>query len=302
MGTPRQRQRLPSSAFRWYRHVRFQLAHRLTRPVDQLFNRFPRLEIGLSQPQLTRIACQHVGLAGRRAVQITDLHLDCYRPRHDAILETIAAMEPDWIFITGDLITTPSGLASLFLFLSRLRRMAPVYVTLGNHDHYSGVPVGRFIELAECYKLHLLINQCVCLPLPTGELVIVGLDDPATHRADVSCIPAKTPERFILLLAHAPNVLELLDERHSVDLILCGHSHGGQWRIPRVRPLWLPYGSKGRSAGHYVKNGHWLYVNRGLGWSLMPIRWNCPPEIVLVEWHRPAGSRMIRPATRPPVR
>jgi predicted MPP superfamily phosphohydrolase len=122
------------------------------------------------------------------------------------------------------------------------------------------------------------------IPMVSGELSIVGLDDPATHRADPRCIPSRVPGRFTVLLAHAPNVLDLLDSHHAVDLILCGHSHGGQWRFPGIHPFWLPYGCEGRSQGHYVEKGRKLYVNRGIGWSLLPIRLNCPPEIAVIEW------------------
>ncbi|HJU06402.1 MAG TPA: metallophosphoesterase [Nitrospiraceae bacterium] len=267
------------------RRVRDTIGHLLSGFSSRLFSRFPQhFDYGLDTPTLTRIQCVHAPLAGRRAVHISDLHLDRYYPRHDAILKTIAHVNPDWIFITGDLLTVPQGLPHLFRFLSGLRTLAPVYVTLGNHDHASGVPLDCFLAWADRHKIHLLINQVMFLPMVSGELSIVGLDDPATHRADPQCIPSRVPGRFTVLLAHAPNVLDLLDPAHAVDLILCGHSHGGQWRIPGIRPFWLPYGCEGRLLGHYVENGRKLYVNRGIGWSLLPIRVNCPPEIAVIEW------------------
>ncbi len=234
--------------------------------------------------EVTNIECRYAPLAGRRAVQISDLHLDRYHARHDAILKRIAGLKPDWIFVTGDLLTVSDGLPHLFRFLAGLRSLAPVYLTLGNHDHYSGIPLDQFSELADRHKLHLLINQAVFVPTVGGELGIIGLDDPSLHRADLQCIPPRSPNRFTVLLAHAPNVLDHLDHRHAVDLVLCGHSHGGQWRLPFLRPFWLPYGCSGRRAGHHHRNGHWLYVNRGLGWSLLPIRLSCPPEIVVIDW------------------
>jgi predicted MPP superfamily phosphohydrolase len=69
-----------------------------------------------------------------------------------------------------------------------------------------------------------------------------------------------------------------------VDLTLCGHSHAGQWRIPSIPTFWLPPGCHGRTNGTYTKDNHRLYVNRGIGWSVIPMRLNCPPEIVLLEW------------------
>jgi len=275
---------MSKQTFRWGRRVYEQTTYHLENFSSHLFNRFSFCESGLDSPTVTRIECRHSPLAGRRAVQISDLHLDEYKPRHDAIRHAIAELRPDWIFVTGDLLNVPRGLPHLFRFLSGLRALAPVYLTLGNHDHASGVPLGRFIDLADRHKLHLLVNQAVFIPMVSGELGIVGLDDPSTDRADTQCIPGAVPGRFTILLAHAPNVLDLLDSKHAVDLVLCGHSHGGQWRFPFIHPFWLPYGCKGRSDGHYLRNGHRMYVNRGVGWSLLPVRLNCPPEIVLIEW------------------
>jgi len=268
----------------WYRRAQFSIAHTLCIPLHRLFTRFPRFEYGLASATVTRIQCEHAPMAGKRAVHLSDLHLDRFLPRHDEILATIAGLKPDWVFVTGDMLTLPEGLPHLFRFLSSLRRLAPVYLTLGNHDHHCGVPLDRFAELADRHKLHLLINQVTVVPLDSGELGIVGLDDPSLHRADVGCIPLRTPGRFTILLAHAPVVLNLLESTHAVDMVLCGHSHGGQWRPPGITPFWLPYGCAGRADGHHAHNGHRLYVNRGLGWSLLPVRWSCPPEIVLIEW------------------
>jgi predicted MPP superfamily phosphohydrolase len=268
----------------WARHLQFSLSHTISRPLYWLFSQIPHYEYGLATPTVTRLESSFEPLKGRRAVHISDLHLDYYLPRHDVFVQTIAELRPDWIFVTGDLLNVPDGLPHLFRFLSHLRNLAPVCVTLGNHDHYSGVPVADFIELSDRHKLHLLINQTIVIPLSGGELCVVGLDDPTTHRADVTCIPHRVPGRYTVVLAHAPVVLDLLDPDHAVEIILCGHSHGGQWRFGSVHPFWLPYGCRGRAHGHYTQDGQRLYVNRGLGWSLVPLRWNCSPEIVLLEW------------------
>ncbi len=269
---------------RWHHRARFFFSHHLAHPLQSLFVRIPRCEFGHQTIEVSRLACQHAPLAGRRAVQLSDLHLDLYQPRHDRVVALIKELRPDWIFITGDLLTVPQGLPHLVRFLGHLRALAPVFMTLGNHDHYSRVPVDRFMEMADRQNVHLLVNQSLVVPTNQGELGVVGVDDPSLHRADLHCIPSDVPDRFTVLLAHAPNVLDHLDERHAVDLILCGHSHGGQVRIPFLKPFWLPYGCSGRLNGQYHRNGHRLYVNRGLGWSVLPTRWNCPPEILLIEW------------------
>jgi predicted MPP superfamily phosphohydrolase len=271
-------------ALRWQELTRIWIGHWLSRPFHRLFNLMPHVHFGLSCLHVTHLPCVHPLLAGRRAVHLSDLHLDRYLPRHDEVVQTTAALRPDWIFITGDLLNVRDGLPHLLEFLAQLRSLAPVFVVLGNHDYYSGVFVDEFVEAFDRHKIILLINQANFLALPRGELAIVGLDDPSLHRADVGCIPSARPDRYTLLLAHAPSILDYLTADHHVDLALCGHSHAGQWRIPLIPTFWLPPGCNGRLGGLYESNGHRLYVNRGLGWSVLPIRFNCPPELVLIEW------------------
>lgn len=273
-----------SSLMRWQESARVWVGHWLSRPFHHVFNLMPRLEIGLADPELTRLPLIHPPLAGRRAVHLTDLHLDRYLPRHRALVRAVAELKPDWIFITGDLLNVRDGLPHLLRFLTELRRLAPVFVTLGNHDHYSGVRVDEFAEHFDRRKVTLLLNQVTFIPMEGGELAIVGLDDPSLHRADLRCIPSPRPGRFTVILAHAPNILDQLTTDHHADLTLCGHSHAGQWRIPPVPTFWLPPGCHGRTNGMYEKQNHRLYVSRGLGWSVIPLRLNCPPEIVLLEW------------------
>lgn len=135
----------------------------------------------------------------------------------------------------------------MFRFLVGLREVALVFITLGNHEDYSGVPIDRYAELADRHKITLLINQAAFIQTDAGEIAIVGVDDPSLHRADLSCLPPRAENRFTLLLAHAPNILDQLEDHHAVDLILCGHSHGGQCRIPGVPTVWLPQAAAGES-------------------------------------------------------
>lgn len=268
----------------WPDRVRSCIGHCLSEPLYRAFSLVPQWEWGLSDPEVSVLTQRHPLLAGRRAIHLTDLHLDRYLPRHERIVTTVRERRPDWIFLTGDLLNVPEGLPHLFRFLEQLRAIAPVYMTLGNHDHYSGVPVAQYVELADRHKITLLVNQSAYVSLDRGELAIVGVDDPSLHRADLRCVPPRAASRVTVLLAHAPNILESVGEHHAIDLILCGHSHGGQWRVPGIPTFWLPPGCNGRVAGWYESGRHRLYVNRGLGWSFLPFRLNCRPEIAVIQW------------------
>ncbi|BCA55674.1 putative Metallophosphoesterase [Nitrospira sp. KM1] len=268
----------------WPDRVRAFIGHWLSEPFYRFFSLFPHWEVGLSAYEVTELKQTHPALAGRRAIHLSDLHIDRYQARHKRIVQAVSGLRPDWIVITGDLLNVPEGLPHLFRFLSGLRKIAPVFVTLGNHDHYSGVAIETFADWANRRDITLLINQTTYVETGAGELAIVGVDDPSLHRADLSCLPTKSDRRYTLLLAHAPNILDQMDDSHAADLILCGHSHGGQWSIPGIPTFWLPPGCGGRIAGPHETSFHRLYVNRGLGWSFLPFRWNCTPEIVVIDW------------------
>ena len=270
-------------AVSWPDRARASIGYCLGYPLYQLFSLVPDWEFGLAEHEVTRYTQVHGVLAGR-AVHITDLHIDRYCPRHDRIVDTVRELHPDWIFITGDLLNVPEGLPHLFRFLEQLRVIAPIYMTLGNHDHYSGVPVAQYAELADRHKITLLVNQSAIVSMGKGELAIVGVDDPSLHRADLRCVPPRAESRCIVLLAHAPNILDYVEDHHAIDLILCGHSHGGQWKVPGIPTFWLPPGCNGRVAGWHESGPHRLYVNRGLGWSFLPFRLNCRPEIAVIDW------------------
>lgn len=149
----------------WPDFVRASVGQALGHPLYQLFGLVPDWEFGLSDYDVTRHTHLHGVLAGRRAVHLTDLHIDRYCARHDRIIEIVGDLQPDWIVITGDLINVPEGLPHLFRFLGRLRDIAPLYVTLGNHDHYSGVSVAEYAELADRHKITLLVNQSAVIPV-----------------------------------------------------------------------------------------------------------------------------------------
>ncbi|HSB46011.1 MAG TPA: metallophosphoesterase [Nitrospira sp.] len=268
----------------WPDRLRSFIGYCLSEPLYRLFSLVPHWEFGLSSHRVSNLTFTHGALAGRRAVHLSDLHLDRYHPRHERVVEAVDELNPDWIFITGDLLNVPEGLPHLFRFLARLREVAPVYITLGNHDHYSGVSVEQYAELADRHGITLLVNQTTFIQTGTGELALAGVDDPSLHRADLSCLPPPADRRFTLLLAHAPNILDQMEEEHVVDLILCGHSHGGQWRIPGIPTFWLPPGCNGRIEGEHRSGECTLYINRGMGWSFLPFRWNCEPEIAVIDW------------------
>jgi len=158
---------------------------------------------------------------------------------------------------------------------------SPVYGVLGNHDTIQMVPA------LEDLGIRMLLNECVSLPRANEQIYLVGIDDAHFYRVDniekaASTIP---PASFTVLLSHTPEVY-----RHAAhagfDLLLSGHTHGGQICLPRSVPITLD-SVLPRRFGSGIWRYHEMigYTSVGVGSSVVPIRLNCPPEITLHRLH-----------------
>jgi hypothetical protein len=136
--------------------------------------------------------------------------------------------------------------------------------------------------------IHLLTDEFVRLELPGGDrLTIVGIPNRGgrDQRVFADLAAQIAPDENTLLLYHNPDLALLAAESGKIDLYLAGHTHGGQVRLPLLPPLFLPRFSGRFVAGPY-RVGQYntpLYVNRGIGTSLLPVRMLCRPEITLIE-------------------
>lgn len=220
-------------------------------------------------------------LAGFRIVQLSDLHLRGVGYREVKSLEIVRELEPHLIVVTGDLLDDPAHLESVLRYLGELCKIAPVFVVYGNWDHWTNIDLGELERTLESLgSIEVLVNEAVS---PVEGLVVVGVDDPHTGRADLErALRGVQGGKFVILLAHSPEILGGAAGR--VDLVLVGHTHGGQVVLPLLGPLFLPVPSEYRqySSGTFRVNGTVLHVNRGLGTSLIPARFLCPPEVALV--------------------
>ena len=207
-------------------------------------------------------------------------------------------LEPDLVAVTGDVMTGRAGLEPAARALGRLRPGLGTYVVLGNHDHYHGTAwhrlaggIGRFsrpgdvVEVLEKHGLKPLVNENIRLETARGPLQIVGTDDPFFGLVDVEAayegIDAGEP---VLVLAHSPDAAALLGGRRC-DLMLSGHTHGGQLLAPLgLAPaitnteleLPTPYGLM-------VLEGVLTHVSAGVGTANIPFRFNCPPRATMLE-------------------
>lgn len=228
---------------------------------------------------------------GHRIVQLSDIHLDEFTEPFflERIVREVNALDPDLVLLTGDFIT----LGSLTFLASQhaAHRCAEVlsglecpqrFAVLGNHD--VGVSAPMVTAALEAHRIPVLNNKSVALDRGGDRLWIAGVADPGTSRPDLNAAIPAEPAAPVILMAHEPDYADVVIQHPRgayVSLMLSGHSHGGQIRIPFAGPLILPPLGKKYVEGHFVFGRTQLYVNRGIGTVGLPFRLNCPPEITV---------------------
>lgn len=230
-----------------------------------------------------------------RALLISDIHVqgpDMHPARLAGIVSRIAALAPDAVLIAGDLIsekrvgTRLYSMAEAIAPLSHLKPKLGTFVVLGNHDHWYD-PRGARIALAAA-GLKLLSNDAAT----AGPLVIGGLDDDFTNRADLPRTLAKMRDLkgAPIILSHSPDPFAELPG--GVGLMLSGHTHCGQvapWPIGPVKTM-SRYGRR-YACGMVRERGKVLIVSAGLGTSGLPIRIGAPPDMWMLTLSGAAPSR-----------
>ena len=224
----------------------------------------------LSDTTTLRVTNLKAGSGNCRFVHFTDFHHKGDVEYAAEMVRTINQLRPDFVCFTGDLVEEARFAPEALGFIRQIA--APVYGAPGNHDYQSGVPFSDFAETFGATGGAWLVSDSA--QVSKHDLEIVGMG-----RKGVRGLPARGASRQVLLL-HYPAVANGLGRRF--DLILAGHSHGGQIRVPFVGALIVPKGVGAYDHGYYETPGGPLYVNAGIGTYRIPFRWNCRPEITLV--------------------
>jgi predicted MPP superfamily phosphohydrolase len=237
---------------------------------------------------------------GFRIVQLSDIHLEAWTEpfflRH--AVERINALKPDAVFLTGDFVSeAPNSpdfpIRCAWKCAEILRRIEcrRTYGILGNHDMIAGPD-----EIAKALTengVTMLRNRCLPIERDGARFWLAGVDDPLKGDPDPG---AAIPERIrnlrdepVILMCHGPDYadeLQIQAAGQAVKLMLSGHTHGGQVRMPFVGPLALPPMGRKYVEGYFRLGGMQLYVNRGLGTVGVPFRFDCPPEITHITLRR----------------
>ncbi len=225
-------------------------------------------------------------LNGLRIVYAVDFHIAKHdKKRLEKIIETINAQNADLILLGGDFIKGHNDLRTMSpeRIAAKLRKLhAPlgVFSVLGNHDWYIG---GRKMKHAlQAAGIVVLGNDNEIIPFNKGKFTLAGVADKITCVADSHQALKNTPEPRIFL-THTPDVFP--DITDSVELVLAGHTHGGQVKLPFIGALIVPLEHGRRYAEGFIEeNGKKMIVSKGLGTSRISIRFNCKPEIMVIEF------------------
>ena len=253
-----------------------------------------RLQIEQVEVRLDRLPRR---LCGLRVGQISDTHLRNRRQpvaMAERAVAEMMAQRPDLICITGDVGHRSWNVAIAARLMAPLAAAHGVYAVLGNHDMDEALELEVFEEQGETRSvsewsaemsaigIEVLVNTHRCLRINDSLVVIAGVGDPSCGHDDLASALADAPRGDLhILLSHSPDIFDdpLVE---WADLILCGHTHGGQLRLPYIGTPWAPvWRRRDRAAGLMrVSATTVAYVSRGVS-SGVRARFNCPPEIAV---------------------
>ena len=221
-----------------------------------------------------------------KLIHLTDLHISTYGFRESRITELVRSLKPDAVIMTGDYISSPEGLDPLHMFINELRASvgnAPIVAILGNWDFWSGVP-GEVIKLLREHNIQVLNNTYVILYVRNCKITFAGFSSfTGTYEIPNFSILKEVPNEYpLVVLLHEPSLIKYVIRYGSnVTLVLAGHCHGGQVKV-FGHALFLPEGCEVCYEGGCRFNDLYMYVSRGIGTSILPIRLFSPPEVVII--------------------
>ena len=221
-------------------------------------------------------------LEGFRIVHLSDIHHSPFTSlEHISRAVRIAnQLQPDMFVLTGDFVSHESEyIAPMAAVMGELKAEFGTFACLGNHDHWTNAEMVTN-SLRE-HKINVLINQGFRFKAREASFWLCGVDDYMAGTTDLNAaLRGSFPDEMKLLLAHNPKGLYRA-ARAGVDLVLSGHTHGGQVKIRDDEKRILP--RRKFASGLYRRKETQLYITRGIGTVVLPVRFGCPPEVSLIE-------------------
>ena len=222
-----------------------------------------------------------------RILQLSDMHNKRAWNLHERLLHKINNLSPDLIVLTGDLIDRRTKrFKKIFSFLDQLISMnIPIYFVTGNHEWGNGKRK-KFMNELRKRNITILGNESTRIQAASIQLTLVGVHDTSTHHEDMEKAFQHINEtRYTILLSHSPYVIKTYPNLPA-DLVLSGHTHGGQVRLPFIGAVISPGGGVfpelDKGTFEWERNKY-IYVDSGLGTSMIPVRFLNQSQISLIE-------------------
>jgi uncharacterized protein len=254
------------------------LAENLSKTAKHAINEANSLSLEHLDIQLKRLPKK---LDGLKVVHLSDIH---HSPivGLDHIQRTVKIanrLKPDIVFLTGDYVSHETEyIAPVAAALGKLKAKLGVFACLGNHDHWTDAEVVTHLLRGE--GITVLINEGRRIETRRGSFWLCGVDDYMVGKTDVeAALLGSYPDEMKIMLAHNPIIFRDAC-RLGVDLTLSGHTHGGQIRVRNTENKIIP---RRRKAGLHKRGDSQVYITRGIGTVVVPMRYQCPPEISLLE-------------------
>ena len=226
-------------------------------------------------------------LDGFRIVHLSDTHHSRVTDLEhiSRAVEIANELKPDMALLTGDYVSHDADyIAPVAETLAKLESEFGTFACLGNHDHWTDAPLVTHLLRGE--GVTVLINEGFRFEARDASFWLAGVDDYMAAKTDVrAALHGSFPDEMKLLLAHNPLIFRQA-VRAEVDLTLSGHTHGGQIKMRDPEKKILP--SRKLKSGHHQRKESQIYITRGIGTVVVPARYQCPPEITLLELHTPA--------------
>lgn len=263
-------------------HLKNRLIHSKARAGREIAHRF-RGSLGITAQRIW-LSDLPEGFRGFRILQLSDIHHGLFVPQDQvaAVVELSNTLKPDLVALTGDFVSySRASIEPVAEILGGLRARCGVVAVLGNHDFRVGA--GAVESALRRHRIQVLRNRHKILQRRGATLYLAGVDDYG-YGADLAKAMRGIPhEAATILLAHNPRMVTAAACR-GISLVLSGHTHGGQVNLPLLGTVY------GRSPEQMRFKMGWdrlgvtqIYVSRGIGTIVLPVRWRCPAEVPLLE-------------------
>ena len=230
---------------------------------------------------VTKITVNDPSLAGLKIVFASDFHIKPFETfRLKRIVKAINKQNADIVLLGGDYVNGHKKGMSMTIYkiaeeLEKIHSKYGTYAVIGNHDGWQGKE--ECITELEKHNIKVLFNENKCFE----KFCIAGVDDLQTGVPDIGKALSNITKP-VILITHTPDIMP--DVPYSVNLTLAGHLHGGQIRLNQALITPSIYGNK-YANGYLIDKGKKIYTTKGLGTSILPVRFNCPPEIAVITFN-----------------